>query len=270
MKNLKRKIFLLITICTIFTSTISFAIPKPTSDYFLDELNVLSQSTKDSINNTNKELEKKTKAQIVVVTIKDLEDKEPEDYALKLGRSWGVGDEKERNGVVILVGYEPTTEKYRTSIQIGYGLEGALNDAKVGRIIDNYLIPNFDKNNIKTLDKGLNEVFNAVVSQVVQEYNIELTGDYSEYSNELEKENDNSSIGRIIITIIIIIILSSKFGGNNRNNRSRRGGGFFGGFGGGYYGGSFGGGSSSGRSSGGGGFSGGGGSFGGGGASRDL
>lgn len=266
MKNLKRKFFLLITIFTVFVSTISFAMPKPNKDFFVyDEMKVLSQETKDNIMKTNMELEKKTKAQIVVATIKDLEGKTREDYALEMFRKFGIGDSKERNGVLILLGYEPITDKYEIRIEVGYGLEGILNDGKVGRIIDNYFGSNFNRDNLKTSDKALNEVFNAVVSQVVQEYNIELTGDYSEYSDELDS-NNGFSIGKIIGLIIIIIIVSSISGRGNFNNRSRRGGGgFFGGFGGGYYGGGFGGGSS-----GGGGFSGGGGSSGGGGAGRSY
>ncbi|HHX67131.1 MAG: TPM domain-containing protein [Miniphocaeibacter sp.] len=266
---MKKKLVILVTLLTIFISNVSFAIPNPTSDFYVyDEMNVISNSTKEHIMNTNIEIEGKTKAQIVVATINDLEGIPREDYALQMYRKFGIGDKEENNGVLILLGYEPLDDKYQVRIEVGYGLEGILNDAKVGRIIDEYMLPYFDRDNKSTFDEGLKEGFNAVVSQVIQEYNIEIEGNYSDYVEDLEKTSeDNFSVGKIIGIIIVIIVISSIFGSNNFNgpsSGSRRRyyrGGYYGGFGG------FGG--SGGRGTGGG-FSGGGGSSGGGGAGRSF
>ncbi|WP_101773397.1 TPM domain-containing protein [Peptostreptococcus faecalis] len=266
---MKKKIsliaFSLIMILSIFSGSIfADTYPEHTSNFYLDQLDVLKEDTKEHINSVNKELEEKTKAQIVVVTIKNLDGKSAEEYGLNLGRKWEVGDKDENNGIVIIVGYEPSTKKYSTAIQVGYGLEGAINDAKAGRIIDDYLVKNYDKNDIKTLNLALNETFNAVVSQVANEYGVSIEGDYSKYDEELY--NDEGSVGDIFILLVIILIIIISFSNkNNRrppNNRRRKNYDDF--FGGGFFGGGFGGGSS------GGGFSGGGGSFGGGGAGRGL
>ena len=82
-----------------------------------------------------------TSNQICVVTISDLEDYEPADYAQRLGQKWGVGSSKD-NGVLILLKPRSATEKYiDVFIATGYGIEGALPDALCKRIINNQMGP---------------------------------------------------------------------------------------------------------------------------------
>ena len=71
---------------------------------------------------------------MVTVTVKSLNGEEPADYALNLGRQWGVGQKDNDNGVVILL----STAERQIYIAVGGGLEGALPDSKTGRIIDDY------------------------------------------------------------------------------------------------------------------------------------
>ena len=81
-----------------------------------------------------------TTNQVVVVTITDLEDYEPADYAQRLGQKWGVGSDKD-NGVIILV--KPRNEFGGGAVEIstGYGAEGVLTDARCGQIIDKEMMP---------------------------------------------------------------------------------------------------------------------------------
>ena len=84
-----------------------------------------------------------TSNQICVVTISDLEDYEPADYAQRLGQKWGVGSAKD-NGVLILLKPRSATdtEKYiDVFIATGYGIEGALPDALCKRIIEDRMGP---------------------------------------------------------------------------------------------------------------------------------
>src|ERR1700761_7398776 len=43
-----------------------------------------------------------TSSDIVIVTVPDIGDASIEDYALKILRTWGVGDKKNNNGIVVL------------------------------------------------------------------------------------------------------------------------------------------------------------------------
>ena len=235
--------------------------PKPTSQFFVNDFaEVIEQSAEDEIYSKGAALQEKTTAQVVVVTVDTLDGEEPADYALELGREWGVGQEEEDNGVVILLA---KTER-QIYIAVGYGLEGALPDSKTGRIIDIYGL-DYLKNN--DFSNGLLEIFKAVVNEVYIEYGEEPEEGYTaiEDTNEETLEEYGARVlvsWVIMIAVVILFILI--FG------RRRRGFFWFGGPGG------FGGGSGFGGFSGGsggsfgGGFSGGGGSFGGGGAGRGF
>ena len=103
--------------------------PKATSDFFVNDFaGVLSDQTKSEIMSRSAALSEneKVKAQAVVVTVKDTGGEDIADYALNLGREWGVGDKDKNNGVVILL----ATEQREIQISVGYGLEGAIPDSK--------------------------------------------------------------------------------------------------------------------------------------------
>lgn len=145
--------------------------PKPTTSiYVQDYAGVLSAETKAGINNMSTQLAAKTKAQIVVVTIQSLEGTPPADYALALLRTWGVGDKTLNNGVVLLV----AVNDHQSRIEVGYGLEGPLPDAKTGRIQDEYMIPYFQQGDY---DKGILNGYQALIGEVAKEYKLEVKTD---------------------------------------------------------------------------------------------
>ncbi|MFR6142038.1 MAG: TPM domain-containing protein [Finegoldia sp.] len=247
-------------------------LPKSPDTFYLDEMGVISQEVKDKIVKTNVELEQKTGSQVVVVTIKDLKGADPVDYGVDLFNKWKIGDATKKNGVLILLSQdlnEPKGRNRHINIITGYGIEGRLNDGKVGRIIDEYMLDDLKDGNYS---HALQEGFNAVVGEVVAEYDVELTGDFDKYQENLSRDTEPplfNFILRIIIFLIILYFISR----NNRRYRrygGRRRGGtiFFPGFGGGFGDDDFGG--FGGSSGGWGGFSGGGGSSGGGGAGRSF
>ncbi len=184
--------------------------------------------------------------QIVVVIIKTTGDYTVNDIAFQIGRQWGVGNNDKNNGIVVLV----AKDDRKMTIQVGYGLEGALPDVTAKRIIENEITPNFKENNYyRGLDDGTEAIIKAT------------RGEYKAPANYGNKKKKGVSISTIIFIIIILIVIFSGAGPGAGTYVSRGGfGGWSGGSGGGWSGG--GGGSS------GGGFGGfGGGSFGGGGAS---
>ncbi len=76
------------------------------------------------------EVEQKTGAQIAVVTVNSLEGETSEDYAVDLYKHLGMGSKKNNRGVLLLIA--PTERQYR--IEVGYGLEPVINDARAGDI----------------------------------------------------------------------------------------------------------------------------------------
>jgi uncharacterized protein len=80
-----------------------------------------------------------TSTQVAVVIIHSTNGYPISQYAFELGESWGVGSQGKDNGVVMLI----ASDDRDIFIATGYGLEGALPDALVKRIIENDIKPAF-------------------------------------------------------------------------------------------------------------------------------
>ncbi len=232
-------------VIAVFCLTISVsAIPEHTGSYANDFAGVLSPGTESYINSKSAEYDKGNGTQIVVAVVESLEGMDIEMYAYNMFSSWGIGSEKEDNGVLIVL----STGDRQVRVEVGYGLEGILNDAKVGRIIDAEAMESLRANNF---DEGILNLYKGI---------LEAIGNPEAYAGE-ETDDGMGDMIVVIIFIILIIILNT--------NKKGRGG--YGGYRGGYYGGFGGfGGRSGGGGFSGGGFSGGGGRSGGGGASRGF
>ncbi len=202
MKFKRSKLLKLFLICLTINSVLStisyaanFKLPEATSEFYvLDQENVLSESTKNHIINTNKELYEKTNAQVVVAVVSSLEDRPKEDFGLELFRKWGIGGKKENNGLLFLV----APNERETTIQVGYGLEGAITDGKAGEILDTYVIPYFSEDDY---DSGILNGFNAIVQRVTEEYEIEIQG------IEVDDVYQNTQTGPSPFTILLIVAL---------------------------------------------------------------
>lgn len=235
--------------------------PTPTERFFVNDFaNVISEDDADTIYQKGAALQQSTSAQAVVVTVDSLNGEPIEDYALEIGRQWGVGAEDKDNGIVILLS-ENDREIY---IAVGYGLEGALPDSKTGRIIDNYGISYFSSDNFSA---GLVNVYNAIANEIYIEYGMQPSENYIPADLLPDTQSHTSSVGEVVLSWIVLIVLVALY----MAIFGRRGGlfifgspRFFGGVYNNHHHGGFGGSSGGGF----GGFKGGGGSFGGGGAGR--
>lgn len=224
--------------------------PKLVNDY----TGTLTPDQAEALNTKLYRFDDSTSTQITVVIVNSTNGTDVADYAIELGRKWGVGGKKNNNGVVLLI----AKDDRKLNISPGYGLEGALPDVTCKQIIDYTIVPRFKGNDYY---HGIDEGLDAIISAVKGEY--KAPAGYN-------KRSKGGGLGRTVLIIFVIIIflaLSSggKGGGGFMSRRGYRGfnGPVFWNTGGGGSGWSGGGGSS-----GGGGFGGfGGGSFGGGGAS---
>src|SRR5882757_1685656 len=96
--------------------------------YVTDLAGVIAPETKARLEALCREVEEKTGAQIAVVTVHALERDSVENYAVDLYKQLGVGSKGDNRGVLLLVA--PEEHKYR--IEVGYGLEPVINDARAG------------------------------------------------------------------------------------------------------------------------------------------
>jgi uncharacterized protein len=260
-KNIFIACLLLVQVCSAAVGFAEMSLPpKPApgpSMYVQDYAGVLSTAAKQNIGALGQTLDQKTTAQLVVVTVKTLNDVPIEDYALGILRSWGLGTKEKNNGALILI----AVNDRKSRIEVGYGLEGILPDGRTGRIQDEYMLPYFRKGQY---EQGILQAYAATAQIIAKDAGVTLSGaskvqPQKTQNNFLGLDDDDMEMLIYIIIFLVIMFLSSRGGGSGPSHRS----GYRGGFGGGGFGGGFGGG---GGGFGGGGF--GGGSGGGGGSSR--
>ena len=122
---------LLLLICAVMTRAETVdGLPKPTG-YVSDFAGVLSPGVRQQVEGLCTAVDSQAHAQIAVVTIKTIDnDQSIEEFATQLEEKWGVGAKGTDRGVLMLFVMTPR----RGRIEVGYGLEGILNDAKVGDI----------------------------------------------------------------------------------------------------------------------------------------
>lgn len=188
--------------------------------------------------------EQATTEQVVVVTLPDLQGYAIEDYGYQLGRHWGIGQQGEDNGALLIV----AKDERKIRIEVGYGLEGRLTDAASATIINQIITPAFKQGDFPS------GIVNGAAAMIQVLGGEPLAVPQSTRSSRDDKPHP--ALG-ILFFIIVLMAFFGGFGGGRGRRRGILAGGVAGGLLGGGRSGGFGGG----------GFSGGGGGFGGGGAS---
>src|SRR6266478_7473263 len=96
--------------------------------YVTDLASVIAPDTKARLESLCTEVEQKTGAQMAIVTVSSLDGESVETYAVDVYKQLGIGKKKDNRGVLLL--FAPHERKYR--IEVGYGLEPVINDARAG------------------------------------------------------------------------------------------------------------------------------------------
>ena len=237
--------FLLVVFATAISAAVS--VPPQPPNYVVDLAGIIDSNAEASLNAYLKELELKTSAQMVVLTITSLDGEAIEEFSLNLAHDqWKLGRKGKDNGLLLLVSMQD--RKYR--FEVGYGLEAILPDSLVGSIGRQYLVPNFKKGDYST---GILTASLAVINTIATDAGVTL-GDLPRmevrrgYGNVGMK--DPSPMGKLLSLLFIVVmiyffirhprlafflLMMTMMGGGRRSGWS--GGGGFGGGGGGGFGG---------------------------------
>ncbi len=230
-------------------------IPSRGTDYVSDFAALLQPADKMTITKFASELEKKTTAQIAVVTIQSTQPETIQGFSVRLFDQWKIGQKGKDNGALILV----AVNDRKAWITTGYGLEGAIPDVIANKVVQERMLPYFKRGQYS---QGIKEGAVAVISLMAKEYDVSITGQEAQVYQTVHRKS--SPLQMVFTILMFIFILSSRSGflgyflmGSMLGGRRRggywhgsgvggSGGGFsggFGGFGGGMTGGGGGGGS---------------------------
>lgn len=242
----------------------------------VDNTATLSDEQRQTLDRSLEAFEKKKGSQIVVVVVPSTAPEAIEQYSIRLAERWRIGRKGVDDGAILLI----AKNDHKLRIEVGYGLEGALNDAVSKRIIEDIILPYFKSGDFYS---GIQAGVQAIMKVVEGE---PLPAPKTTSSNNSNSGFFGAVVGFIIVTLVLRSILGKGLGATAGSvigliggavllgllaglgigvlclifglaSQTKGGLGGFGGIGGGGWN----------SSSSGGGFSGGGGSFGGGGAS---
>jgi uncharacterized protein len=115
------------------------SLPRP-ARYVTDRAGILPAERADALNERLAAFERETSDQVLVYTEKRVpEGTTIEELGARAIRDWGPGQKGKSNGLIFFV--FPDDRKMR--IEVGYGLEGAIPDARAHRITDEVVKPFF-------------------------------------------------------------------------------------------------------------------------------
>ena len=194
-------------------------LPKPAS-YVSDFAGVIDATTRQQMEQLCGELDHQAHAQIAIVTVHTLGDASVEDFATDLEQKWGVGPKGTDHGVLMLF----AMNEHKDRIEVGYGLEGILNDAKVGDILRSER-PLMEQGQYSQAIYGdLRQVANDVAAGA----GVTLTQPPVYHRETVPQRGiSGATILRIFFIVLVLLLLFRRRGG--------RGGGYGGGGGGGFW-----------------------------------
>jgi uncharacterized protein len=120
------------------TTWAQLAVP-PLTARVTDQTGTLTREQQAGLERMLQEFEARKGTQIAVLMVASTKPEPIEQYALRVGEQWKIGRKKIDDGAILVVAKDDRALR----IEIGYGLEGVLNDATASRIIREVIVPRF-------------------------------------------------------------------------------------------------------------------------------
>ncbi len=201
-RSKKRVVKFLSILCIIaLCSVLMGAAPDHIADFYVnDYADILSTEAEEKIVAIGDDLCDETKAQVVVLTVESLEGQDISEYSVETFRAWGIGDEAEDNGVLIVF----SLNDREMWVTVGYGLEGTLTDARVGYIRDKFAMPYYKENQFET---GTVELYSAIVNYIrTEEYGLEPLTGYETMDIDAESDSLLDLVAPLFVFLPVIAI----------------------------------------------------------------
>jgi len=200
------------------TATSPIPLPSPFTP-IVDNANVLDAETEKKLGAIYLNLMERANIQFAVATVDTTGGQVIDDYALAVYRGWGIGS-KENDGFLLLLAVQD--RKYYT--EVGYHLEGDLNDGLVGQVQRQYLVPQLKKGNYS---QGVYDTVQAYVATLAQKRGFTIEGIDQRYAAR-EAPRTRATRSRsgglsstcctllVILGIVIMVLSSMRKGGGGR------------------------------------------------------
>lgn len=167
----------------------------------VDEVGLLTVAARDRISAQLEAHERATTNQIILAVIASLQGYDIAEYGVGLGRAWKIGT-KESNGVLLIV----APNERRLRIEVGYGLEGKLTDARAAAIIRDEMTPAFRQGHLKEgIDRGVLAILRTLEDANPPGHDASL--------EDVAVKEPLISVFTIFLFFLLVFLLLVRFGG---------------------------------------------------------
>jgi uncharacterized protein len=172
----------------------------PLTGRVVDLAHVLPDSTKESLLARMAAHEADTSNQAAVLILPSLEGESLEEFSHRVATTWKLGQKGTDNGVLLLV----AIQERKVRIEVGYGLEGVLTDARSAQIIRNDIVPRFRAGD---LPGGVSAGVDAILRTI--------EGTYQSTGGAVP-QRENDVIGQIAVAVIVGVVVGLSLMGIHR------------------------------------------------------
>ncbi|MFS8086583.1 MAG: TPM domain-containing protein [Acidobacteriota bacterium] len=113
----------------------------PLTGHVTDQTATLTPAQQATLEQTLQAFEARKGSQLAVLIVPTTAPETIEQYALRVAEQWKLGRKKVDDGAILVVAKNDRALR----IEVGYGLEGVLNDATAKRIISEIVVPRFQQ-----------------------------------------------------------------------------------------------------------------------------
>ena len=147
----------------------SVVVPVLPPGLLVDQADILSATERDALVQRLKAIQASGRAQLAILVSSDIGNESLAAYSLRVVEAWRLGQTGRDDGLLVLV--IPSTNAAR--IEVGYGLEGVIPDARASQWLDDIMPALHDKALASGLNRLLDEIEGALPSERATEQSVE-------------------------------------------------------------------------------------------------
>ncbi len=191
--GMTRALMLAFTLCWSLLAGAQVAVP-PLTGHVIDQTGMLTTEQKTTLEQSLAAFEARKGSQLAVLMVATTAPQAIEQYALRVAEQWKLGRKKVDDGVILVIAKADRTVR----IEVGYGLEGALNDATSKRIISETMLPQFKQQDFYGgITAGVGQVMRVVDGEPLPQSGAKAT----------TRIGDVGSLGQYVPILFILAVV---------------------------------------------------------------
>ncbi len=187
--------------CCLAAATVSLApsvsaldVP-PVTGRVVDLAHILPNSTVELLTTQLAAHEGQSSNQVAVLIVPSLGGEPLEEFSHRVATTWKLGQQGTDNGALLLM----AIQERKVRIEVGYGLEGVLTDARSAQIIRNEIVPRFRAGD---MPGGVTAGINAILKTIEGTY---------QASEKAAPRHESDVIEQVVVAVVVGLLVGLVF-----------------------------------------------------------